>query len=89
MANMKHFADIDGQTFQLTNVWHDGHVSTKAFHFSGLLPTGERVPATRVVQYKSSPSRHECTSRCMGASGKSACECSCGGRNHGVGHIAK
>lgn len=44
------------------------------------------VRITRTVQMKSSPSRHECDSRCMNANGRSMnCECACGGRNHGKG----
>jgi hypothetical protein len=83
MANIKYFADVDGEAIELSRVWHDGHVGTGAHHFSGLTPSGTRVAATRKVQIKSNPSRHECNARCMGASGKSVCECSCGGRNHG------
>lgn len=45
-------------------------------------------PATRVVNYKSNPSRHECDARCMNASGKTMnCECACGGKNHGKGRF--
>ena len=83
MANIKYFADENGQVIELTKIWHDGHVSAAALHFSGMTPDGRRVPATRKVQIKANPSRHECNARCMGASGKSACECSCGGTNHG------
>jgi hypothetical protein len=83
MANIKYFADIEGHPIELTKIWHDGHVSGAAKHFSGLTPDGVRVAATRKVEIKSSPSRHECNARCMAASGKSACECSCGGANHG------
>lgn len=85
MANIKYFADIDGETFELTRVGHDGHISSAASHFSGLLPNGQRVKATRSVEYKSNPSKHECNAKCLGASGRSMkCECACGGKNHGV-----
>lgn len=44
------------------------------------------LPVTRVITYKSNPSKHECDARCMGATGKIMnCECSCGGKNHGKG----
>lgn len=85
MANIKYYADINGDAFELSRVGHDGHVSAGISHFSGVLPTGERVTATRRVEYKSNPSKHECNAKCMGASGKSMKrECSCGGKNHGV-----
>lgn len=83
MATFKYFADIEGKAIELRNIWHDGHISASASHFSGLTAEGTRINATRKVQIKSNPSRHECNARCMGASGKSACECSCGGVNHG------
>lgn len=87
MANFKYFADINGETFELAKVGHDGHVSSKPEHFSGLLPTGERVKASRAIEYKSHPSKHVCDVRCMGATGRTMkCECSCGGKNHGRGH---
>jgi hypothetical protein len=86
MATFKYFADINGTTSELTNVWHDGHVSTAAHHFSGLTPEGARVAATRKIEMKARPSRHECDARCINATGRvMKCECSCGGKNHGRG----
>lgn len=41
------------------------------------------LPVTRRIDYKKNPSLHKCDARCMGAKGNS-CECSCGGKNHGV-----
>jgi hypothetical protein len=85
MANMKYYADLNGDSFELARVAHDGNISTAVAHFNGLLPDGSRVQATRRVEYKSHPSKHECDARCMGATGKSMkCECACGGKNHGV-----
>jgi hypothetical protein len=44
------------------------------------------IPATRVINYKSNPSKHVCDARCMYAKGRTMnCECSCGGKNHGKG----
>jgi len=84
MARFKYFADIDGQTFELSNVWHDGAVATTATHFFGRTDDGRKVQATRKIQYKSNPSRHECNARCTHAKGRTMnCECSCGGANHG------
>lgn len=45
-----------------------------------------RVQADRKVIYKSNPSGHECDARCFNATGRvMQCECSCGGKNHGLG----
>ena len=46
---------------------------------------GSLLPATRRVNYKSQPSRHECNAKCLGGKHDGACECSCGGKNHGRG----
>lgn len=37
MANFRYFAERNGQTVQLANVWHDGHASATASHFRGKL----------------------------------------------------
>jgi len=87
MAKFKFFADQNGQTVELSNVWHDGAVSTKASHFFGTAPDGTRkVQATRKIQFKSNPSLHVCNDKCMNATGH-LCECSCGGKNHGAGNF--
>jgi hypothetical protein len=89
MATFKYFADMNGETIELAKIWHDGHVSAAARHFSGVTPEGARVPATRKVQIKTNnPSLHKCNARCTGAQGHSPCECSCGGTNHGKGAAA-
>lgn len=86
MANFRYFTECGGETVRLDNVWHDGHVSTKAPHFSGICPScGERHTAMRVIERKASPSNHKCDDRCISAKGHK-CECSCGGHNHGKGH---
>ena len=41
-------------------------------------------PATRLIYYRTRPSLHKCDTRCMAAKGHN-CECSCGGKNHGIG----
>ena len=44
------------------------------------------VPVDRKIEYKSNPSKHPCDARCYNATGKiMKCECSCGGKNHGLG----
>ena len=86
MANYRYFADVDGKAIQLSSVYHDGHVSTKVNHFFGRDDAGNILQATRMIEYKSQPSRHECDARCINATGKiMRCECSCGGKNHGRG----
>lgn len=88
MANFKYFADRNGQTVELTKVWHDGHVSTKAHHFFGTAPDGRtKIQATRAIEYKRNPSKHKCGPRCLNATGF-LCECECGGKNHGAGNFA-
>ncbi|NIA67804.1 hypothetical protein HBA54_04300 [Pelagibius litoralis] len=88
MANIKYFAECNGQPVQLDNVYHLGGASTKASEFEGQCSVcGERHRAERKVEYKRFPTKHECDARCMNATGKvMKCECSCGGKNHGRGH---
>lgn len=40
-------------------------------------------PANRLIFYSTKPSLHKCDARCMNAKGHN-CECSCGGKNHGI-----
>ena len=80
MANIKYFAEHNGQTVQFAKV--DYRTPTEAFGFID----GRWIKATRKVEYKSNPSRHECDARCINATGRTMqCECSCGGKNHGRG----
>src|SRR5437762_3462186 len=100
MAYHRYFAEINGETVQLANVWHDGHASSAAHHFQGYVADelaawragGTRATAhraARVIEFKSNPSRHQCDDRCTHATGKvMKCECSCGGKNHGRGSAA-
>ena len=45
---------------------------------------GVTVPLDRWVDYRvDKPSLHKCDARCMNAKGHN-CECSCGGKNHGL-----
>ena len=46
------------------------------------------IKITRKVMMNSMPSRHDCDARCMNATGRDmACECACGGANHGKGRF--
>lgn len=88
MANIKYFYDANGETFELTHIRHIGPGTSKAKFFAGRLPSGEVVPATRMIERKNNASMHECDARCMNATGKiMRCECACGGKNHGRGMI--
>ena len=40
-------------------------------------------PVTRKIDYKSNPSKHKCSAKCLSATGH-VCECECGGKNHGL-----
>jgi len=83
MDNFKYFTECEGETVQLLNVYHDGHISSKAHHFTGTCPKcGQKHTANRKIEYKNRPSLHQCDARCEGATGHK-CECACGGKNHG------
>ena len=96
MAQLRYFADTAEGTVELLNVGHYGNgrkpadfqgtpVGTKLVWVDGQGWTG-RVRATRCIEMKSNPSRHECDARCLNATGiVMKCECSCGGKNHGRG----
>ncbi|MEX3764417.1 hypothetical protein [Paraburkholderia phenoliruptrix] len=97
MANMKHFADFNGQTMALTRVTSISNAEFAA-RFPGVkgirddgysmrvgFADGVMFPLTRVIEYKAQPSRHECNAKCMNGSHRGVCECRCGGRNHGRG----
>ncbi len=84
MANMRYFAEHNGEIVRLSNVWHDGHVSAKANHFHGVASDGTKLIAQRAIEFKRNPSMHKCDDRCVSAKGHK-CECSCGGANHGKG----
>jgi len=89
MARFAFFHDTpEGETLKLQagTIQHDGGVSTKADRFSGVCEDGVRRQATRMIEMKRNPTRHECGPQCRQASGKvMRCECSCGGKNHGKG----
>lgn len=84
----RYFADTPAGSFELTSVYFNGGASLTARNFCGTLPSGAVVAATRMIQFKRAPSRHECDARCLNATGRvMKCECSCGGKNHGRGSI--
>jgi hypothetical protein len=104
MANMKSFSDHNGRTVELKSIFSirnaefaarfPGVKGRRCDSFSmwvGLAEGAARtdaLPVTRTVEFKAFPSRHECDSRCLNATGKiMRCECSCGGKNHGKGTL--
>ena len=43
----------------------------------------KHLPITRKICFKKNPSLHKCSAKCRHATGHD-CECSCGGKNHGI-----
>lgn len=101
MATFKHFADINGETIELRGYVLGMDNAKFAAAFPGIKgkrldgysmqtmrsADGRELPVTRVIEYKSAPSKHVCDDRCLHATGKvMKCECACGGKNHGKGH---
>jgi hypothetical protein len=83
MGQLRYFADLpDGETVSFERV-DNRNQSTRYNDTWGWNGTAW-VRVTRVVEFKSSPSRHECDDRCLQATGRTMkCECACGGKNHG------
>jgi hypothetical protein len=50
----------------------------------GTGPNKEALPVTRMIQYKNRPSLHKCSAKCRNGKCGGVCECSCGGKNHGL-----
>ena len=84
MANFLFFADLpSGETLSSKRADYD-QGSNKLPRF--WVENVGWARATRIVIRKNNPSRHECDSRCMNATGRTMqCECACGGKNHGKG----
>ena len=51
----------------------------------GKTSDGRVLPVQRKIEYKKFPSKHECNSKCVNGKHNGACECQCGGKNHGIG----
>lgn len=56
----------------------DGYHKLAGYHLGHLLPV------TRRVYFNSNGTRHKCSAKCLNAKGHE-CECSCEGKNHGLG----
>jgi hypothetical protein len=100
MANFKYFCDINGEAVELkalhqisnakfAALWPD----VKGIRADGYTKwvahtaTGEDkiLPVTRMIEMKRFPSRHVCNAKCLNGKVNGACECACGGVNHGRG----
>jgi hypothetical protein len=71
-----------------------GGTKSKANYFDGyqrlcgVSADGQMLPVERAITYKRFPSRHVCSAKCMGGKINGVCECSCGGKNHGLGSVS-
>ena len=100
MANIKYFSDVTGEAVQLKAPYgmpneefaarwpglkglrYDGYSMRVGYPTSG---TSGVMPVTRMIEYKSQPSLHECNAKCLNGKHNGKCECRCGGKNHGFG----
>lgn len=105
MANIRYFSDFNGSTVELlwsTVTTMDnrdfaqqfpgvkGYRSDGYSKWVGRVAYGEPyLPITRKIEYKSSPSLHECNSKCLNGKHNGVCECRCGGKNHGRGMFSR
>lgn len=87
MASIRHFAgDNQLQGVHERNGKLIGYVSKADLFFVAGEGWQGYTAVERAIEYKSSPSRHECDARCFNATGRiMKCECACGGKNHGKG----
>jgi hypothetical protein len=87
---IRYFAELNGETIMKRDgkdrgIRHMGRRNGQNV-FELYVEGAGWIEATRTVNFKNNPSRHECDARCMFANGKTMnCECSCGGKNHGKG----
>jgi hypothetical protein len=95
---IKHFSDIKGEPIELLSIqpmknadFRARFPGVKALRWDGFdmkvgkSATGEILPVTRSIDYKRNPSLHKCGAKCLNGKHNGACECQCGGRNHGAG----
>lgn len=99
MAKIKYFNDLSGSAIELPYVTHITNDVFAAI-FPGIkslrydsrnmwvgreTPDSPRVPVTRKIEIKRFPSLHSCNAKCLNGKHDGACECRCGGKNHGAG----
>lgn len=95
MAKIKYFNGTQELTFVTgypnAQFAAAGGVKSKANYYDGFkrmmgrAADGRLLPVERAITYKSAPSLHVCNAKCMGGKVNGACECQCGGKNHGAG----
>ncbi len=94
---IKHFSDFGGQTVEVPHIQPMRNAEFAA-RFPGVKGrrwdgfdmmvgkvNGTLLPVTRSIDYKRQPSLHVCNAKCVGGKVNGACECQCGGKNHGAG----
>ncbi len=100
MTAVKYFSDVGGETVELKGLhqinnaefaarWPgikgiraDGYSKWVAYPLEG---EGGALPVTRKITMKKYPTKHECNAKCLNGKHDGACECQCGGKNHGRG----
>lgn len=100
MATINYYSDVNGQTVQVKAMHQlDNKRFAAAFPgVKGIRADGYTkwvghpvegpdaiMPITRMIEMKRFPSRHECNAKCLNGKHNGACECQCGGKNHGRG----
>lgn len=103
MATFKYFSDVNGDPTELKHPYgmdnrdfaakfpgvrglrYDGFKMLVGYSMEG----NRLLPVTRNIEFKSFPSRHECNAKCLNGKHNGACECQCGGKNHGRGMFTK
>ena len=99
MATFKYFCDINGEATELKAPYNidnkefaEKFPGVKGIRFDGYSmwvgrpqQGGGALPITRKIEFKRFPSLHECNAKCLNGKHTGACECQCGGKNHGRG----
>lgn len=99
MANIKKFSDTKNGAIELVfatsmnnNEFRAKFPGVKGIRYDGYSmwvgrnsQAEEYQPVTRMIEYKKNPSKHECNAKCLNGKHTGACECKCGGKNHGAG----
>lgn len=104
MATFKYFSDVTDEAVELKGIhqmdnaqfsarWPgvkgiraDGYSKWVAHTSTGV---DAILPVTRMIEMKRFPTRHECNAKCLNGKHNGACECQCGGKNHGRGMFTR
>lgn len=102
MATIKCFSDITDEATELTALhqmdnakfaalWPDlkGIRADGYTKWVARSPNGAVLPVTRMIEMKRFPTKHECNAKCLNGKHNGACECQCGGKNHGRGMFTR